>query len=76
MQFGEHKNGVFHPTVGADPIATLLRRGWGRSSARKKRTGHSLAIGAEEDGRSQAEVRLIRQMRSFCAKKMDRNEDS
>ena len=39
-----------HPAVGADPIATLLRRGWGRSSAPKKRTGHSLAIGVEEDG--------------------------
>ena len=28
---------VLLQTVGADPIATLLRRGWGRSSARTKR---------------------------------------
>ena len=25
---------ALHPAVGADPIATLLRRDWGRSSAR------------------------------------------
>ena len=43
--FGERKR-CFHPTVGADPRVCP-----------KKRTGHSLAIGAEEDGRSQAEVR-------------------
>ena len=31
---GEKRDDSPAPSVGADPIATLLRRGWGRSSAR------------------------------------------
>ena len=32
---GEKRDDSPAPSVGADPIATLLRRGWGRSSARE-----------------------------------------
>ena len=57
MQFGEHKNGVFHPKRGAGVKEMHPAVGADPRVCPKKRTGHSLAIGAEEDGRSQAEVR-------------------